>query len=197
MATAASTKQQRMFLSYEHWSPRYDDTFFTIKMESAELFDSKPPPKRLSTSLSRNSLSEEEASESVVGVSNDEDIGQGNTNFPAYYYKIEIFCSRQPSYVIYRRYSQFHWLYKQLQTVQSSSSSTTSGDHDNNQQQQEQQQEQKLVEFPPGTCFWYKQNDLFAQNRLVQLYEFMKDTLQIPKYANHPSVKQFLELEQQ
>ena len=180
-----------MFLSYEHWSPRYDDTFFTIKMDSTELFHSKPPPKTTSTS-SRNSLPEAESAEQNV-VSNEEEQCGGNTNFPAYYYKIEVYCSRQPSYVIYRRYSQFHWLYKQLQMLETSTSQSSSGDHNNSQQQQP---EQKLV-FPPGTCFWYKQNDTFAQNRLVQLYEFMKDTLQIQTCANHPSVIQFLELSQQ
>lgn len=75
-----------MYLSHEHWSPRFETTFFTVKVEVAEVFDS------------------------LVACS--PDIG-GKTNVPAYYFRLDIFCG-QVKHCVYRRYSHFLWLYQQL-----------------------------------------------------------------------------------
>ena len=183
-------QQQRMFLSYEHWSPRYDDTFFTIKMDTYNLFDNTPPPSSSSSTssdqvASRTSTSSSSSNNAMVETDSSSLIG-GNASFPAYYYKIDIFVSpsKQPTRTIYRRYSQFKWLYEQLlssfKKQQDNTTHTTPLEE---------------IEFPPGTCFLYKQTTEFVQNRQLQLYEFIKDVLQRgPQFTNHIAVLQFLEL---
>jgi hypothetical protein len=134
-----------MYLAHEQWSPRYESTFFTVKMEAVELLSSAP--------------------------SVDPSI-RGKSNHPAYYYRVEVFCGHT-SRAVFRRYSQFQWLYKQLPA-------------DNNRE--------SVLVMPPGTCFCQPQDESFAQNRLEQLREFLRDALERPGYASHPSVVAFLEL---
>ena len=130
-----------MYLAYEHWSPRYETTFYTVKIDGCESLQSAPSS---SASCGRNS------------------------NHPAYYYKLDIFCGHKTRSV-FRRYSEFRWLYNRL----------PKSNH---------------VALPPGTCFWYPQDETFAQNRLDQLREFMLDILHQPNFASHPAIIDFLEL---
>ena len=81
-----------MYLSYEHWSPRYETCFYTFKMETFVL----------QTSPLSSSGGSDSQGRMVVG---------GKGNLPAYYYKIEVY-SGHSTRCIYRRYSEFYWLYK-------------------------------------------------------------------------------------
>eukprot|EP00536_Pseudo-nitzschia_multiseries_P007091 jgi/Psemu1/65877/estExt_Genemark1.C_1600052 len=75
-----------MYLEQEDWSPRYQDTFYTVRMDHFDRFTS-PPDNDHHGSLPPN------------------DFGAKKT-FPAYYYKIEVLCGRHDPKVVYRRYSQ-------------------------------------------------------------------------------------------
>jgi hypothetical protein len=136
-----------MYLVDEDWSPRFEGQFFTVKMEAAELLSSAPA----STANPK--------------------IGAKST-FPAYYYKIDVFCG-YTTRSVFRRYSQFYWLYNQLPRDNSEAAPV----------------------MPPGTCFFQPQDDLFAQNRLDQLREFLRDLLLQPGNASHRAVAVFLELD--
>lgn len=74
-----------MFLAADNWSPRFENTFFTVKLESFELLQSDP----------------ETITSSVLS--------KGKGNFPAYFYKIDVLCGHERQSVL-RRYSQFDWL---------------------------------------------------------------------------------------
>uniref|UniRef100_A0A7S2A771 PX domain-containing protein n=1 Tax=Trieres chinensis TaxID=1514140 RepID=A0A7S2A771_TRICV len=77
------------YLDPKDWSPRFDETFFTIKLESWEVMRS--PPERF------------------VGLPK---VG-GKTDHPAVYYTIRVLCGRS-ELTCPRRYSEFRWLYEQL-----------------------------------------------------------------------------------
>jgi hypothetical protein len=146
-----------MFLAPEHWSPRYDTAFFTVKMDGFELLLEPPTNPDSAIDVTRQQIME------------------GKTNHPAYYYKVEVFCAHS-SRVFWRRYSQFYWLYQQLSTTRPIG------------------EQQQPLEMPPGTCFFQRQDEPFAQNRLEQLRDFLRDVLQRPGYATDPRVVVFLEL---
>jgi len=74
-----------MFLAADQWSPRFQSTFFTIKMDTFE--SCRHPP-----------------TSSEPG-----DIPLGKGTFPAYYFKIDV-CSGHMRHSVLRRYSQFEWL---------------------------------------------------------------------------------------
>lgn len=141
-----------MYLEYEDWSPRYQDTFYTVRLEQFELFTS--PPKAASQ-LPPNHLG-------------------SKTNFPAYYYKIEVFCGRHQPNIIYRRYSQFKWLYENLPK----SSDSSSG-------------------FPPGSgcLFFVPQTETFVKSRKEDLKDFLDGVLSRREVASNEIVAQFLELD--
>lgn len=75
-----------MYLPGDQWSPRFDSTFFSVKMESAKKFESPPEIK--------------------------EGIG-GKTHCPAVYFEVIVFCEHR-RIVLLRRYSNFYWLYEQI-----------------------------------------------------------------------------------
>jgi hypothetical protein len=75
-----------MYLPKDVWSPRYDSTFFSIKLAGKELL-TEPPEGH-------------------------QDLG-GKTSFPAYYYDVVVFQERTQKSV-HRRYSEFKWLYDQV-----------------------------------------------------------------------------------
>ena len=91
-----------MYLAHEHWSPRFETMFYTVKVEVAELFDS-------------------------LVVCNDK-IG-GKTNVPAYYYRLDIYCGHK-KHSIFRRYSQFLWLHQQLPSPKVGRGGGSSNDND-------------------------------------------------------------------
>ena len=75
----------RMYLPFDQWSPRFEaSTFYTVKVENFEIHLENPP------------------STSSLG---------GKSTFPAYYYTINVYSGRS-THTVYRRYSQFYWLYQ-------------------------------------------------------------------------------------
>jgi hypothetical protein len=75
-----------MYLPKDEWSPRFDSTFFSVKLESTQICTS-PPAVR----------------EGICG----------KTNTPAVYYQVAVFCEHR-KITFLRRYSNFKWLYDQL-----------------------------------------------------------------------------------
>jgi hypothetical protein len=163
-----------MYLEHEDWSPRYEDTFFTVRLDRFKLFASLPDAFELSTLLP-------DADGDGDGDGDDDDhhtVG-GKTNFPAYYYEIEVFCGRHEPRIVFRRYSQFKWLYEKLPK------NLTNGSIVN-----------ERIVFPPGSpCLCHSQNDEFAKNRSEQLSEFLKDALTRKGVASQEFVAEFLELD--
>ena len=78
-----------MYLDAQDWSPRFGETFFTIKMGSFELLESQ--------------------SEGTVSFG-------GKTSFPAFYYCIEVYCGKA-KHLVWRRYSDFAWLYRRIRSL--------------------------------------------------------------------------------
>lgn len=150
-----------MYLEQEDWSPRYQDTFYTVRLDHFELFTA--PPKKIASN------NPDSLPSNLLG---------GKTTFPAYYYKVEIFCGRHDPKVVFRRYSQFKWLYQDLPR-----SITTGSPND------------EPIVFPPGSGCLCSQNDGFAKNRMEQLREFLNEALVRRGVASNEAVAQFLELD--
>ena len=145
-----------MYLEHEDWSPRYQDTFYTFKLESFELLASPPPS-------------------SAVGLPSN-NLGS-RTSFPAYYYKVEVFCGRHPPRTIYRRYSQFKWLCEKLRTTGGGGCDEPPG-------------------FPPPSgCLWSPRTESLARGRLADLRDFLTEALTRKGIAGHEMVAEFLELD--
>jgi hypothetical protein len=107
----------------------------------------------------------------------------GKESHPAYYYLVTVLREKQQR-VLYRRYSQFRWLYEQIKDYRAPPpvDDIIMPDLEPNV-------------MPPKTCPWQKIDDVFAQNRLEQLHDFLTSILIRPGIASHPAVLQFLELE--
>jgi len=73
------------YLAKEDWSPRFDNTFFTISIDTRTTCTSPP----------------------------ESSFFKGNNFFPAVYFNIKVQCGRQ-EYICSRRYSQFRSLYDEL-----------------------------------------------------------------------------------
>lgn len=69
-----------MYLAYEHWSPRYETTFYTVKVEGFEMLNAAP--------------------ENLLKYDG------GKSNHPAFYYKLDVFCGHNKRSIL-RRYSEF------------------------------------------------------------------------------------------
>mmetsp|Transcript_26450 Transcript_26450/g.62962 ORF Transcript_26450/g.62962 Transcript_26450/m.62962 type:complete len:266 (-) Transcript_26450:111-908(-) len=171
----------KMYLAEEDWSPRFEpSTFYSFKMDSYVLL--KEPPSSATTTTTTSS-------------STTTKIPPGKSTFPAYYYKIVVLCGRS-SRTVLRRYSQFKWLYGQLPrnivegTSSSSSSSSTystssnnNNNHDRFNDDDDDDDEEgppviPPLSFPPPTWTCCQpQNDKFAQSRLEELRQFLRDTL--------------------
>ena len=76
-----------MYLPKTEWSPRYDSTFYSVKIENKTLISDLHPP-------CSNSLG-------------------GRTNLPAYYYTVTVYREHDKTSLL-RRYSQFYNLYQEL-----------------------------------------------------------------------------------
>ena len=137
-----------MFLASDQWSPRFENTFFTVKMEGFELIRSIPTSDESST------------------------VSAGKRTVPAYYYKVDVCCGHT-KYTVLRRYSQFVWLASMVPPDDSP----------------------EAPEMPPKSWICQRQDDVFAQNRLEQLRDFLEHLLQRPGRATDASVVAFLELE--
>ena len=75
----------QMFLASDQWSPRFEGTFFTVKVNGYDLLRS--PPESVGSSR----------------------VASGKGTFPAYYYKIDVCCGHA-KHTVSRRFSQFDWL---------------------------------------------------------------------------------------
>ena len=142
-----------MYLEHDDWSPRYQDTFYTVRLEHFELLTSPRPVVDAAYLPSNHQLG-------------------GKTNFPAYYYKLEVFCGRHRPKTVFRRYSQFKWLYENLSN--------------------------ETLSFPlagVGCIFCSPQTDNFANNRKGDLKDFLEEALSRREIASHEIVAQFLELD--
>ena len=85
LSLMATPTVPEMFLVSGQWSPRFENTFFTVKLDGFELLESEP----------------EETGPTILS--------KGKGTFPAYYYKITVFCGHA-KHTVRRRYSQFDWL---------------------------------------------------------------------------------------
>ena len=185
-----------MYLDHEDWSPRYQDTFYTVRLDHFELFASFP--NTTTTTTAADDDDDHASFPNTPGNPGTADDLQpqrtppppGKTNFPAYYYKVEVFCGRHEPKVIFRRYSQFKWLYENLpRAVTAGSINDDDGP----------------LSFPPGTVsggcllslfdYCRPQNDEFARKRAEQLREFLREALTRRGVASHMAVAQFLELD--
>ena len=170
-----------MYLEYGDWSPRYQDTFYTVRLRHFELCNSPPTAADDTATTAR-------VPKTTLG---------GKTNFPAYYYKVEVFCGRRDPRAVFRRYSQFKWLYEKLtrNTIAGGKNSGGSGtNHDFDDSSGNHRH--RDLSFPPGSgCLCGPQNDNFARVRTEQLEEFLLDALTRRGVSNDEAVAQFLELD--
>jgi hypothetical protein len=140
-----------MYLEHDDWSPRYQDTFYTVRLEHFERLTSPPP------------VADAHIPPNHIG---------GKTSLPAYYYKLEVFCGRHPPKTVFRRYSQFKWLYENLPN--------------------------ETLSFPLagiGCTFCSPQTHNFANNRKGDLKDFLEEALTRREIASHEIVARFLELD--
>lgn len=171
------------FLAHDQWSPRFENHFFTFRITSAASRTSPPSsvipaaPTSSPSRLGRNARAGRSAARSSTSV-------PGNTNHPAYYYEIEISIGHDRR-IVYRRYSQFEWLHRQLSALRVPSSSRHHGVLPDG-----------LVPpaMPPRSCFCHVQNDRFARIRMGQLEDFLEDALRRPDAASQECMSAFLEL---
>lgn len=141
-----------MYLEYDDWSPRYQETFYTVRIEGFQLLASPP---EASFQLPHNQL------------------GSKNT-FPAYYYEIKVFCGRHPPRIVYRRYSQFKWLYKNISALSKSDISLPSG----------------------RSCFLCAPStESVAKERTCAFKDFLEEALVRRDIASSEVAAQFLELD--
>ena len=121
-------------MSEKNWSYGFEKRFFAIKMD-------------------------EYRSEALESPPHNHNIG-GRAKLPAYYYTIEI-CpgstSSESYYKVFRRYSEFEWLYYKLKPDSA----------------------KPLITLPPKSksCFCQSQTDEFRFARQQELLEFLDDTL--------------------
>lgn len=94
---ASPDKPKLLYLPKDEWSPRYDATFYFVKIEDKKLVTTETAREHLGSFLI-------EAVPPSVG---------GNTVLPAYYYEVVVYREHSKKSLL-RRYSQFKWLYDQL-----------------------------------------------------------------------------------
>jgi hypothetical protein len=76
-----------MYLPKDFWSKRYEDSFYSLRVEGYERYEAAP--EGVSTSIG------------------------GHGHHPAFYYKVVLYRSNQ-TIVLWRRFSQFVCLYRQV-----------------------------------------------------------------------------------
>ena len=172
----------KMYLAEEDWSPRFEpSTFYSFKMNSYVLL--KEPPSAAAAAAASPAATTTSSSSS----SSTAEIPPGKSTFPAYYYKIVVLCGHS-SRIVLRRYSQFKWLYDQLPRnivngTTASSASSNNNTNSNNDGFDDDDDDDEVatsppLSFPPPTWTCCQpQNDNFAQNRLEELRQFLRDTL--------------------
>jgi hypothetical protein len=87
MTPVHPTPSKIVYLPKDCWSPRYDSTFYTVKMEGHQQHVATAPSVPLTI--------------------------RGKSNLPAYYYILGVYREHEKK-TIARRYSHFRWLYEQI-----------------------------------------------------------------------------------
>ena len=154
-----------LYLPKSQWSPRFEDSFYTVRVEGFERCTAAP------TTTTRSS------SEAVA------DRVKGHSHHPAFYYKVVLHRGTS-SQEMWRRFSQFVWLYRQVQASPPPPPTRIEG-----------VPPQDPLRLPPGTCWWPFQSEDLATKRVELLSGFLDDMLSRPGYASHPAVLTFLEIQ--
>lgn len=168
MATTDPAQQPAanlMYLPQKMWSPRYEDSFYTVRVDGFHKFESAPEDAATA------------AAASGIG---------GHSHHPAFYYKV-ILNRSQTTKEMWRRFSQFQWLYRQVNASPPVLADANAAEH---------QAQAEPLKLPPGTCWWPVQSPQLAAKRVELLGEFLDNLLSRPGYASHPAVVAFLELDQ-
>jgi hypothetical protein len=144
------------YLPPEHWSPRFEMTFFTAEIVARSLLSSPP----IDTNFSPI----------------DRTCGRSE-KFPAIYYVIEIRNGHHRTQV-FRRFSQFYWLYQQLNCVIERQNQTSS----------------KIIDLKKN-CPFTAPTDEMLDTRQDLLNDFLRDILIRPDMTLLPLVIDFLSLD--
>ena len=179
------------YLNPEDWSPRFDSTFYTVKLTNFEVRNEMPTA---STSSTSDMISNGNRSHRRRNIS-------GRSSHPAVYYGLEIRCGHRTR-TIWRRYSQFRSL------CHHAARSPPPPSSDPHEVEAERKRGSLWSAFPPrqlasGPCFVvpclaskdaWKDED-FVEQRQEQLGRFLRDLLTRRGYCSHPFVVDFLELD--
>lgn len=171
-------RQASFYLQPEHWSPRYDPSFFTIELKSRQTLTSPPPEATRSHSL-HPELRRIETKRS----------------HPACYYVVKILYGHTEQIVL-RRYAQFRWLYDKVTHFPPHQYSNHGVDHVEAYNDSSTMEGKKLT-FPPRRIWpwsWWPRDEALEKERQNELCTFLTDMLSRPGYASHPSLIAFLEL---
>lgn len=91
MTTTNNPPPRFLYLDEKQWSPRFEETVYTVRVESFQRFEKAP----------------EEGLPSDVG---------GNSHHPCFYYKVVLRRARTTK-AIWRRFSHFQWLYHKVRVA--------------------------------------------------------------------------------
>ena len=191
------------YLNPEDWSPRFDSTFYTVRLTNSEVCSEMP--------CSPSTSDEKNGHQKAAAISNGarrtssrvhrrRGIG-GRSSHPAVYYCLQIQCGHR-THTIWRRYSQFRSLCHHAASIQPPPSS------DPHEVESDRKRGSLWSAFPPqqvanGPCFvvpcvasrdGWKDED-FIEERQEHLGRFLKDLLTRRGYCSHPIVVDFLELD--
>ena len=155
------------YLSPEHWSPRYDASFFTVHVSNRKMFGLN----EAGNYLSQSSLEEPALIDLVK-----------SRYHPACYYEVKVLFGRSEK-ILWRRFAQFQWLYDQVSIF-------PVFDDEGYQFQSD------IPEFPRKTWFWeWPHKQELERERQEKLQTFLRALLDRPGYAAHFAVIAFLEFE--
>lgn len=174
-------EQHLLYLPRAMWSPRYDQSFYTLQIQGCKYCQRKEDLPTSTTMMTNKTTTE---SAIVVG---------GKTHFPAWYYHIVVYRARE-KYSVWRRYSQFRWLYQELKNHPPSYHPPPHPPPDQSSAGEYKEEIDGDLLFPSSGCPWMPQTDHFAETRRDQLERFLDHVLSRRGYGHHPAVQQFLEL---
>lgn len=190
-----------MFLPKNQWSSRFEETFYTVKVEGFQLVTT--PVSGTRTTTTTTTTLQAETVHATPDAAAQLPVVPERMSFPAYYYHVVVNRGHGQTTIL-RRYSQFLWLYHQIQKhsqqltsipVLHSDTTGTSNAGKGTTTPLPQQSQLVLPHPPPKTCPWDRQDDVFAACRQDELSDFLEQLLsQGPGVAKHPAVRAFLEL---
>mmetsp|Transcript_29639 Transcript_29639/g.86310 ORF Transcript_29639/g.86310 Transcript_29639/m.86310 type:complete len:209 (-) Transcript_29639:171-797(-) len=178
------------YLKPEDWSPRFDSTFYTVKLTAHEICAGEQPPSSTSDK-NRAAISSRAHRRRSIG---------GSSSYPAVYYCLQIKCGHRTQKV-WRRYSQFRSL------CHHAASSPPPPSSDPREVEAERKKGSLWSTFPPrqvagGPCLvipcitsrddW--KDEEFIEQRQEELGRFLSNLLSRRGYCSHPIVVDFLEM---